>query len=63
MQQISETSFWNRPVAELTVELDARPEGLSSQEAEHRLVLYGPNDVTADKRKPAWVRFLGRFRK
>lgn len=49
-------------MTELIVELDTSPEGISSQEAERRLVLYGPNDVTADKRKPSWVRFLQRFR-
>ncbi len=62
MHRLTETLLWNRPVTELIVELDTSPEGISSQEAERRLVLYGPNDVTADKRKPSWVRFLQRFR-
>lgn len=62
MDQLSETSFWNRPAAGLLAELDTSPEGLASQEAERRLVLYGPNDATAEKRMPPWVRFLARFR-
>jgi Mg2+-importing ATPase len=62
MEPLSETSFWNRPAMGLIADLDTSPEGLASQEAERRLVLYGPNDVTADKHRSAWVRFLGRFR-
>jgi P-type Mg2+ transporter len=46
----------------LIAELDTSPAGLGSQEAERRLGLYGPNDVTADQRRPAWVRFFRRFR-
>jgi Mg2+-importing ATPase len=56
-----ENPFWNHPLEEVLVELDAKREGLTSQEAAARLLRYGPNDATATKRPPSWLRFLRRF--
>jgi P-type Ca2+ transporter type 2C len=36
--------------------------GLSNTEAEKRLEEYGPNEIEAQKRKPAWVLFFYQFR-
>jgi Ca2+-transporting ATPase len=42
--------------------LDTDPEvGLSADEAEHRLAAYGPNQLEASKRTPAWRMFLSQF--
>lgn len=59
--KIGETAFWNQPIAALLAELGTSVEGLTSAEAEKRLVRYGPNDATAPRRSPGWLRFLGRF--
>lgn len=62
MEPSNEISYWNRPVPALLADLETTPAGLSSEQAERRLLRYGPNDAAAEKRKPGWVRFLGRFR-
>jgi Mg2+-importing ATPase len=54
--------FWNRPLVGLLSDLDARPEGLATPEAERRLARFGPNEVTARDRASGWVRFVRRFR-
>lgn len=36
--------------------------GLSSTEAEKRLLEYGPNEIKAKKKKPAWLLFLSQFK-
>jgi Mg2+-importing ATPase len=54
--------FWNEPEDTLFSELGATRQGLSSEEAKRRLREYGPNDATARERRPAWVRFIARFR-
>jgi Mg2+-importing ATPase len=61
MESSSELSYWNRPAPALMAELEASSAGLSSQEAERRILRYGPNDAAAEKRKSGWVRFLRRF--
>lgn len=58
---MTSASFWNRPVVGLLSDLEARPEGLATQEAERRLAHFGPNVVTARDRVSGWVRFFRRF--
>jgi P-type Mg2+ transporter len=58
---MTETAFWNQPIAALFAELAAAPDGLSSLEATLRLARYGGNDAAAPKRAPAWLRFAQRF--
>jgi Mg2+-importing ATPase len=38
-----------------------QPAGLSTDQANRRLSVYGPNDAAATKRRPAWRRFLALF--
>lgn len=56
-----EKPFWNVPLEGLLLELDAGRDGLTSPEAERRLLRYGPNDAAESKRPPPWRRFLSRF--
>src|ERR1700756_1491882 len=37
-------------------------QGLTSAEARNRLVRYGPNQLAAEPRVPAWKKFLEQFR-
>jgi Ca2+-transporting ATPase len=39
----------------------SRFDGLTSVEAQERLDRYGPNELAAGKKKPAWLRFLEQF--
>jgi Mg2+-importing ATPase len=58
---MSASSFWNQSTAVLTQMLGSGPAGLAPDEAIRRLSVYGPNDATAPKRRPVWLRFIGRF--
>jgi P-type Mg2+ transporter len=58
---MGEAAFWNKSVNELLMELGTTPNGLTSHDAQLRLLRYGPNDAPASKRSPAWARFLSRF--
>jgi len=42
--------------------LDTAPEGLSGDEARHRLERYGPNEVEIERETPWWVVLLRQFR-
>ena len=55
------SSFWNQTKAALTQALGSGPAGLSPDEANRRLSVYGPNDAAAPKRRPAWQRLLVLF--
>ena len=55
------TAFWNAPTQSLLTELAASDAGLTSREADRRLLRYGPNDAAAPKHTAAWLRFARRF--
>jgi Mg2+-importing ATPase len=52
---------WAEPLDRLLRELGATPAGLTASEASSRLARYGTNDVARAPRRPAWLRFVGRF--
>ncbi len=54
-------TFWRRPAADLLSSLSSQEGGLSSAEAALRLSRWGPNDATAPKPSPGWLRFAHRF--
>ena len=49
-------------IVELFEKLNARAEGLYSQEAAERLSTFGPNALQEKKKKPVWMLFLGQFK-
>lgn len=53
--------FWRRPAADLLSSLSSQEGGLSSAEAALRLSRWGPNDASAPKPSPDWLRFVRRF--
>jgi Ca2+-transporting ATPase len=54
---------YRRPVDEVLSALETDAErGLSGGEARSRLARHGRNELTAEKRSPAWKKFLGQFR-
>jgi Mg2+-importing ATPase len=55
-------TFWQVPLAEIERQLDAGPGGLSSNEAQIRLVRYGANTLEAKQRLSFLVQFLKRLR-
>ena len=46
---------------ELMMELRTTPEGLTSEDAKLRLEEFGPNEVAAQKPRPAWKLLLHAF--
>ena len=58
---MSRTDLWNPPLAAVLAELGATPQGLAEAEAADRLRRFGPNDATARRTRPLWLRFLSRF--
>jgi P-type Mg2+ transporter len=58
---VSRTDLWNPPLAAVLAELGATPQGLAEAEAAERLRRFGPNDATARRARPLWLRFLSRF--
>lgn len=49
-------------IVELFGKLNARAEGLYSQEAAERLSAFGPNALQEKKKKPVWVLFFAQFK-
>jgi Mg2+-importing ATPase len=58
---LSDPPFWNQTTAALLQALRSGSAGLTTDEANRRLSVYGPNDAGAPKRRPAWQRFLVLF--
>ncbi len=50
------------PADELMSRLDTSPQGLSSQEAEKRLSIYGTNELARKKKRSAIISFLLHFK-
>src|SRR5262249_18548461 len=57
-----DSSFWQKPLPTVLSELNARAEGLRSEEASTRLSQYGPNLLTVHPRRALILEFLSRFR-
>ncbi|HUV49508.1 MAG TPA: cation-translocating P-type ATPase [Anaerolineae bacterium] len=56
-------TIWNNlEIKEVLSSLQSTPKGLSQEEAERRLVEYGPNELQKKKRVPPWVLFLEQFK-
>jgi Mg2+-importing ATPase len=56
------SSFWNIPQADLLAQLETRQEGLSSEEARRRLISYGVNLLTPQKRSDTFALLLAQFK-
>lgn len=54
--------FYRLRISELLKDLNARTEGLSTQEARSRLNTFGENALQEKKKKPAWALFLYQFK-
>jgi Mg2+-importing ATPase len=54
--------FWSLSASQVLVELQSKPEGLTSAEAAERLGRYGPNRLRPKKSSSGLVLFLGQFR-
>ncbi len=50
------------PIEEIFARLDTSTKGLSHEDADRRLVRYGPNELARKKKRAAIVNFLSRFR-
>jgi P-type Mg2+ transporter len=50
------------PVEELYLKLETSPQGLSSEEANNRLEVYGPNELAKRKKHSALIQFLMNFK-
>ena len=59
---ISSEEALSLPPDELLVRLETSPAGLDSQEAEHRLEIYGRNEFARKKKRAAILNFLSRFK-
>jgi len=59
---ISNEEFLSLPIEELLVRLSTSHLGLTSQEAERRLEIYGPNELARRKRRATVVEFLSHFK-
>src|SRR6185437_1175962 len=53
--------FWDPPLQELFEQLQAAPEGLTTEEASRRLRLYGPNSLVRESRFAVLFNFFGFF--
>jgi len=59
--QPDESYFLDSGDAVIEKTLSHREQGLTEVEAQKRLEKYGPNELAAGKKKPAWLRFLEQF--
>ncbi|MGX7350686.1 potassium/sodium efflux P-type ATPase, fungal-type [Enterococcus canis] len=60
-QQLSE-AFYAEPVETVLEKVDASAEGLSNNEAQKRLALYGPNELDEGKKKSLVAKFFEQFK-
>jgi Mg2+-importing ATPase len=58
---MADTLPCNLPLSQLLAELHATHDGLNRDEAERRLIHYGPNDALLHRRRSLWRQVLGRF--
>ncbi len=58
MLQAASEPIWSLPLAQVCAALQTSPDGLSREEAERRLVRYGPNRLPPLKRRPLALRFV-----
>lgn len=56
-----EKDFWKVPLQHVLQTLQATPEGLTGQEAQRRLRVYGENTVSTSKKRSIFVQFLMKF--
>jgi Mg2+-importing ATPase len=61
VRQQNPDDFWNKPLQQLFAKIRSSPAGLSNLEAQKRLRLFGPNDVSDYTRTPLWLQFLAHF--
>ncbi len=59
---ISSDEFLSTTPQELLARLESSPSGLSSEEAERRLEIYGRNELAKKKKRAAIINFLSRFK-
>jgi len=57
----SDLSYWRLPIADLLAKLSASPNGLSNAEAATRLDRFGPNVVSAERKRAVVLQFLSKF--
>ena len=55
-------NWYSQEADQVFLKLGTNTTGLSATEVQQRLVQYGPNELTAKKKKPAWVLFLNQFK-
>jgi Mg2+-importing ATPase len=55
-------AFWNEPPADLLTQLETQREGLKSEEARRRLIIYGANLLKPPKRSDALALLLSQFK-
>jgi P-type Mg2+ transporter len=59
---LSSDDFLSLPAEELLNRLKTSPQGLSSEEAQERIEIYGPNELARKKKRAAILNFLSRFK-
>ncbi len=62
MNQQPPLAFWSLPAAELLVQLQTTPQGITSDESRQRLARYGSNLLTPRKRSDALSLLLAQFK-
>ena len=55
-------NYYLLPILEIKELLNTGQHGLSTTEAEERLLQYGKNELTEKKKKPVWLLFLNQFK-
>lgn len=55
-------NYYLLPILEIEELLNTEQHGLSTTEAEERLLQYGKNELTEKKKKPVWLLFLNQFK-
>ncbi len=58
----TDMKWHNLEASDVLIALDSKPDGLSNEEAQRRLVQFGPNELAAKKKISPWAIFFEQFK-
>lgn len=62
VEEVQKVSWYTLSVSDIFLKLNSSPEGLSQDEAQKRLSIYGTNELPQEESEPVWKLLLNQFK-